>query len=166
MQERSLTIENTGRNPTSLNIRELTLERSQKCNACGETCVKSNLTQHQRTHTGQKPYKCNERWRSFCVKSNLVVHQRTHTGEKPYKCPECEKTFYEKSALTKRQRIHTGEKPNNVMDAEKPSARGQPSPNIKEKHTRINLLPTPATCRNRINKPNSWNISKIGGQKS
>lgn len=42
------------------------------------------------------------------------VHQRTHMGEKSYRCPECGKTFYEKSAITKHQRIHTGENPMNV----------------------------------------------------
>ena len=43
---------------------------------------KSHLLQHQTSHTGEKPYQCNQCDQCFSRKSTLVQHQRTHTGEK------------------------------------------------------------------------------------
>lgn len=42
--------------------------------------------QHQRTHTGERPYECSECWKAFGNYSALIRHQRTHTGEKLYEC--------------------------------------------------------------------------------
>ena len=62
----------------------------------------SNLTRHQKIHTGKKFCVCD-----FCNKvfsnnssleekknnSSLATHQRVHTGEKPYRCSECALTY-------------------------------------------------------------------------
>ncbi|XP_073404170.1 oocyte zinc finger protein XlCOF7.1-like [Dendrobates tinctorius] len=82
------------------------------CPECG-ICFneRTHLCLHQRRHTGVESYSCVECGKSYTNKSSLVVHERTHTGEKPFSCPECERCFRNKSHLAIHKRIHTGKKP-------------------------------------------------------
>ena len=70
-----------------------------------------HLQTEDRTHTGEKPYKCKDCGKAFAKRSGLITHISTHASEKPFACKECGKAFASSPRLSQHIRIHSGERP-------------------------------------------------------
>ncbi|KAK0425780.1 hypothetical protein QR680_009381 [Steinernema hermaphroditum] len=84
-----------------------------KCEQCDKIIrYPSKIKEHQRSHTGERPFQCHICKLSFSQKGALKCHIRLHTGEKPFKCTwECGKSFVSSSARLLHEKAHSGEKP-------------------------------------------------------
>jgi len=70
------------------------------------TEVTRNMRNHLLTHSGEKPYKCNQCDFAFITPANLRNHVNSkHTKEKPHACKHCDEKFSSSSA--RRQHVRT-----------------------------------------------------------
>uniref|UniRef100_A0A3Q2P8M0 Zinc finger protein 574 n=1 Tax=Fundulus heteroclitus TaxID=8078 RepID=A0A3Q2P8M0_FUNHE len=78
-----------------------------QCATCGKRFRQlPHLQDHERIHTGLRPFCCWICGKSFSVAARLTEHARTHSGEKPYPCPHCSAAFRSRPNLDKHLRQH------------------------------------------------------------
>ncbi|PCH33538.1 hypothetical protein WOLCODRAFT_112004 [Wolfiporia cocos MD-104 SS10] len=112
-------VQNPPASPQGGSSRDVAKPRNKRYRCEFEGCEKaytkpSRLAEHQRSHTGDRPFVCSVCKRSYLRDSHLQAHARTHlpASARQFVCeePGCGKRFWTSQHLRAHSKLHTGEK--------------------------------------------------------
>ena len=86
-------------------------EKPFKCHLCSKKYgIRASLMMHyERKHLKTGRYQCKFCKRSFYLKSEWLRHHRSHTGQRPFRCNKCDECFAMKGSLNQHLRkMHDG----------------------------------------------------------
>lgn len=83
--------------------------RSYPCEFCSRLFIrKDHLKNHERTHTGERPFQCERCDKRFAKRFVMTRHLRNvhRVNTKMHKCPDCDRMFARTDHLKTHMRIH------------------------------------------------------------
>uniref|UniRef100_A0A0K8R4C9 Putative c2h2-type zn-finger protein n=1 Tax=Ixodes ricinus TaxID=34613 RepID=A0A0K8R4C9_IXORI len=79
--------------------------KGHDCRFCPfSSLFKSNVTAHERTHTGQRPFTCHHCQMAFTTRRGLIAHASTFGDKEHFKCSACSRVFLQKDRLLEHEK--------------------------------------------------------------